>query len=97
MECFYLTASVEKPGPKRVPAELKGSEPPRAARRESRPAYWEAQGGFQETPVFEFEALNPGNLIKGPVLIEARDTTFVVEPGWRFTLDAYRNGILERI
>ena len=37
------------------------------------------------------------DLRDGPALIEAPDTTYVIEPEWRFTLDEYRNGILERI
>jgi N-methylhydantoinase A/acetophenone carboxylase len=96
IECFYLTASVEVPGREVAPMELKGAEPPQAARRPSRPAYWAAIGDFTETPVFSFEALEAGNTISGPALIEAKDTTYVLEPGWRFELDVYGNGILER-
>ncbi len=47
--------------------------------------------------MFIFESLQPGNGINGPAIIEARDTTYVVEPGWRFTLDGFYNGVLELI
>jgi N-methylhydantoinase A/acetophenone carboxylase len=50
-----------------------------------------------ETDVFTFEKLLAGNVIQGPALIEAEDTTYVIEPGWRFTLDMYRNAVLERL
>jgi N-methylhydantoinase A/acetophenone carboxylase len=96
IECFYLTASVEVPRREVRPLEIRGAEPPRTAHRPSRQAYWPSLGGFKETPVFTFEALEAGNTVLGPALIEARDTTYVLEPGWRFMLDHYRNGILER-
>ena len=70
--------------------------PPDAARADSRKAHWSG-GGPSETPVFVFEALEAGNRLTGPALVEARDTTYVIEPGWRFTLDPYRNGILEPV
>jgi N-methylhydantoinase A/acetophenone carboxylase len=97
VECFYLTASVSRPPLEMEPAELEGSEPPEGALREPREAYWSSLGGFKETAVFGFEALRPGNTFVGPALIEAEDTTFVVAPEWRFTLDAYHNGVLEKL
>ena len=97
VECFYLTAFVETPLPEIKPFELKGTEPLPQALKEPRRAFWDAWGGFKETAVFAYEALEPGNQIAGPALIEARDTTFVIEPGWKFTLDLYFNGALERI
>jgi N-methylhydantoinase A len=96
IECFYLTASVEVPGQGMIPMDIKGAEPPESARRPSRSAYWSVLGGYKDTPVFAFEELESGNTILGPALIEARDTTYVLEPGWQFILDPYRNGILER-
>lgn len=96
VECFYLTAWVEKPGVAMAPLPGKDDQPPAAARRQPRQAYWAALGGFRETPVFSFESLEAGNRIAGPAIIEARDTTYVVEPGWLFSLDAYGHGILER-
>jgi N-methylhydantoinase A/acetophenone carboxylase len=97
VECFYLTAFVETPLPEIRKFELKGAEPLQMAIKEPRRAFWDALGGFKETAVFAYEALEPGNQITGPALIEARDTTFVIEPGWKFTLDLYFNGALERI
>lgn len=97
VECFYLTAFVETPLPEITKAELGGAEPSPRALKEPRRAFWDALGGFKETAVYAFEALEPGNQIAGPALIEARDTTFVIEPGWKFTLDLYHNGALERV
>lgn len=97
VECFYLTAFVETPLPEIKRLESKGTVPPQQALKEPRQAYWGALGGFKETAVYAHEALEPGNQIAGPALIEARDTTFVIEPGWKFTLDLYSNGALERV
>lgn len=97
VECFYLTAMVETGHPEITPAELSGPEPPKAAAREPRQAYWDTLGGLNQTSVFTLEAMNPGNTVSGPALVEALGTTYVVEPGWTFRLDRYRNGILERL
>jgi N-methylhydantoinase A/oxoprolinase/acetone carboxylase beta subunit len=88
---------VEKPPLAITPAQREGSTPPEAARRESRDAYWDSLGGYTQTPVFVFEALRPGNTLLGPVLIEAKDTTYVIGPEWRFTLDFFYNGLLEKL
>jgi N-methylhydantoinase A/oxoprolinase/acetone carboxylase beta subunit len=48
-----------------------------------------------ETPVFGWPFLAPGNVICGPALIEAPGTTYVIEPGWSYRMDAWRNGILQ--
>ncbi|HYD70092.1 hydantoinase/oxoprolinase family protein [Azospirillum sp.] len=96
VECFYLTASVVTEEAPLAPAETDGTEPPAAARLGSRPACFDPADGHRDTPVFGWTALRPGNAIDGPALIEAQDTTYVVEPGWTYRMDALRNGILER-
>jgi N-methylhydantoinase A/acetophenone carboxylase len=97
LECFHLTAYVEKPGLPLQEHEIEGPEPPAEARLEPREAYWETEGGMAETPVYDLEPLRAGNRIEGPALVEAQDTTYVIEPGWRFTLDRFRNVVLERL
>lgn len=96
VECFFLTAFVDTPPYQAATRDSGTRTPGDAARLEGREAYWSEAGGFTETPVFDFDALLPGNVIDGPALIEARDTTYVLEPEWRFTMDGYGNGILER-
>ncbi|UCF93552.1 MAG: hydantoinase/oxoprolinase family protein [Desulfobacterales bacterium] len=97
IECFYLTATVETPLHKIEPDQINDPQPPAEARRDSRKAYWAGVGDYQDTPVFNFGALKPGNMIAGPALIEAPDTTYVIEPDWQFTLDPYYTGVLERV
>lgn len=96
VECFFLTAFVDSPPYQAATREPGTRTPGDSARLAGREAYWSEAGGFTETPVFDFDALLPGNVIDGPALIEARDTTYVLEPGWRFAMDGYGNGILER-
>lgn len=97
VEGFALTAAVLADQRQLVPESLAGPEPDEAARLESRPVYWNPESGFVDTPVYDCDALHPGNTLMGPAIIESRQTTYVVEPGWRFTMDAYRNGIMEHL
>jgi 5-oxoprolinase (ATP-hydrolysing) len=54
-------------------------------------------GQARTTPVFDREALAVGVEIKGPAIIREATGTTVVEPGWRATVDAHLNLILDRI
>jgi N-methylhydantoinase A/oxoprolinase/acetone carboxylase beta subunit len=67
---------------------------PAAAQVGTRPAHWE-EIGTVPTPVFGQELIRCGNVIDGPAIVEAEDTTIVIEPGWRYTLDEYLNGVIE--
>ncbi|RJX23112.1 MAG: hydantoinase/oxoprolinase family protein [Dethiobacter sp.] len=64
--------------------------------KEERECYWEALKGFSRTKIYEWDMLRPGNLIEGPAVIEAQATTVVVEHGWIFQMDEYRNGVLRK-
>jgi N-methylhydantoinase A/oxoprolinase/acetone carboxylase beta subunit len=68
-------------------------EDPAAAQVSTRAAHWE-QIGTVPTPVFDQDLIRCGNVIDGPAIIEAEDTTIVIEPGWRYTLDEYLNGVI---
>ena len=72
-----------------------GAEPSKDALSEHRSVYWSPEMGSVETPCYQYAKLLPGNLITGPAIIESPETTYVVEPGWRFELDVYGNGIME--
>jgi 5-oxoprolinase (ATP-hydrolysing) len=54
-------------------------------------------GALQPTPVFDREALPVGAEILGPAIIRESTGTTVVEPGWRATVDARLNLILDRV
>ena len=54
-------------------------------------------GEERDTPLYDREALVPGATLSGPAIIQETNATTIVEPGWRATVDAYRNLILERV
>jgi N-methylhydantoinase A len=53
------------------------------------------RGGFHPTPVYDRESLSNGTRIQGPAIIEAPDTTILVNPGQTVTMDRFANLILE--
>jgi N-methylhydantoinase A len=73
--------------------EKAGSDP-RAASKGSRSVYYPAHG-FMDTPVYERDLLQPGNVINGPCLVEEIASTSVLTPGARGTVDEYGNIIVE--
>ena len=77
------------------PAPLAGRDPD-AGIKGSRPAYFKGRG-FMETPLFDFAILSPGNVVNGPAIIEADETTIVVPPGFTASLDGFKNIELVRI
>ena len=72
---------------------LRGKDPS-AANRGSRPAFWPEIDDWADTQIYIFEELQPGNVVSGPAIVEAEDTTIVIEPGWSFTIDEYGNALL---
>ena len=54
-------------------------------------------GKSHRTPVYDREALTRAAVVDGPVIIKETTATTVVEPGWRASVDARSNLILERI
>ena len=65
-----------------------------AALTGKRRAWWPGQG-WTETSIYEADALRPGHLIDGPVIVEAPLTTVVVPPGMRYTIDQHGLGLLQ--
>jgi N-methylhydantoinase A len=67
-----------------------------AARKGTRRAYFGTARGMADTPIYERARLPVGAPIAGPAIVEQRDTTTVVYPGHRATLDASGNLIIKR-
>jgi N-methylhydantoinase A len=65
-----------------------GTPPPT---RGNRQVYFRETNGFTSTPIFDRDALVPGQEIAGPAVIEAPDTTMLVRPKQRVRMDEYRN------
>jgi N-methylhydantoinase A len=56
---------------------------------------WFAHDSAEDTPVYDRAALMPGDTIDGPAVIEQLDSTTLLFPGDRATVDAYLNLIVE--
>jgi N-methylhydantoinase A len=78
-----------------VPAGQNGAGGATAPTR--RDAYFEELGGYVETPVYQRGALVVGDELVGPAIVEQPDTTLVVYPGHRATLDEAANVIVSTL
>jgi N-methylhydantoinase A len=67
---------------------------PSAAGKGSRLVYYPAHG-FIDTAVYERDLLQPGNVIRGPCLVEEIASTSVLTPGAKGVVDEYGNIIVE--
>ena len=60
-----------------------------------RPAWFPDTGGWVSAAVYDRYALETGDAVPGPALIEERESTVVVGPGDRVHVDAYGNLVAE--
>jgi len=91
-----LNATITMPHWQFQAVEL-GHQDPQKALRGEREVCWTPQEGYRNTPIYERDLLEPGNLVKGPAVIEARDTTYVIPEDWVLNIDKYSNAILEEV
>lgn len=66
-----------------------------AVARASRPVYFETEGGFVDTAIYDRAALRAGQEVRGPAVIEQTDSTTVLLPGQTAAVDRYGNLIVE--
>ena len=64
------------------------------ALRGHRPVYFEEAGGYVSTPVYDHYSLEPGVDIAGPAIFEQKESTAVMGPSGRATLDARHNLVI---
>lgn len=83
-----LTADVLTPKPRLPVLRMKGPKPPSAAEKGTRKVYW--RGKSMDFRIFEMDPLEPGNLIKGPAIIEHPATTLLIAPGDHVEFDNRR-------
>ncbi len=60
-----------------------------------RPVYFGPNHGFMDAPVMSRGAL-AGKTMSGPLIIEEYDSTTVVPPGWKASIDQWRDVVLDR-
>jgi N-methylhydantoinase A len=85
---LVATVPVEKPELDE-PAAEGGSE---AGRREAN-----FDGEWQEVPVFDRERMGEGSEVAGPAIVEFKESTCVVRPGWRGAVDGVGTLVLESV
>ena len=64
------------------------------AQKGTRAVYF-APDSYRDTPVYDRYRLTPGTRITGPAIIEERESTCLITPGYRATVDAAFNVIAE--
>ncbi len=64
---------------------------PKSARKGVRRAYFASAGGFIDVPVYDRYLLRSGQRLRGPAIVEERESTAVIGPGGRIEVDAYGN------
>jgi N-methylhydantoinase A/acetophenone carboxylase len=88
-----LNAFVPMPHYELTPRPL-GSEDPGGALRGERDVFWSPEVGYRRTRIYNRELLMPGNRVIGPVVIEAKDTTYVIPANKSFYISEYSHGVL---
>jgi N-methylhydantoinase A len=94
MTMFRLTARglMDRPNVEALP--LRGSDPS-AAKIGKRPIFVDAKDGMCESEIYNFEKLEPGNIVRGPAVIHTPITTIVLQDRQVGTMDGYRNVVID--
>jgi N-methylhydantoinase A/acetophenone carboxylase len=91
---FHATAAI--PHYETAKLDLEGQDSS-AALVGTRKVCWNGEAGLVEAPIYNRSKLRPGNVVKGPAIVEASDTTYVVRENWTYTVDTFSNGIFEEV
>jgi N-methylhydantoinase A len=87
---FRVTAVGKLPKPK-IKKEKLHTTRSTTAEKGKRKVYFEEDRDLVLTPIYDFDALEPGHQIAGPAIIETPVTTIVVNPTNDAELDQFRN------
>jgi len=68
-------------------------EPPPEARKGGRNVFF--AGGWQLTPIFDRASLQANNAVFGPAIIEAPDTTILINPGQRARMERFGGLVID--
>lgn len=96
LDNFVLKVSVPTWKPEVPVYELQGADPA-AAQLGMRKAYWPETKQWVQTPTYQWEQLQPGNVVIGPAVVEAELTTIPVPPGHKFAIEKHGLGVLEPV
>ena len=84
--------SIKRPRMRQVQS---GKHDSSAARKGQREIYFAESGGMQTCFVYDRAKLQSGNQIEGPAVVEEVDSTTVVHPGYRATVDVHGNLLIQ--
>jgi N-methylhydantoinase A len=84
---LVATVPVEKPGLDEPAAEVEAED----ARRKAN-----FNGHWQEVPVFNRERMGEDSEVSGPAIVEFKESTCVVRPGWSGVVDEVGTLVLEK-
>jgi N-methylhydantoinase A len=84
---LIATVPVEKPEPEEPPAEGEAE----SGRREAN-----FDGEWQEVPVLDRDRMGKGSEVVGPAIVEFKESTCVVRPGWQGVVDGVGTLVLEK-
>jgi N-methylhydantoinase A len=94
----FLTFRLKVTAPARPLRMAAGTKKPgriESARTGSRRCLFTDHAERIETPVYDWDRLEPGHKLVGPALIDDKTTTVLVVPGFTCEVDAYRNLVLQ--
>jgi N-methylhydantoinase A len=63
--------------------------------RDRRPVFFESNGEFTDTPIFDRDLLSPGARFSGPAVVEQSDTTLLIPPGASAQVDQHLNILID--
>ena len=72
-----------------------GNEDPHQFQKDTRDVFFEEAGGFIPTPIYDGDALQYGNSVQGPAVIEQKITTIVIPPGYSIEVGKYGDYLME--
>lgn len=91
--CEVVNVRVSALGAVRQAALRFGNGAAHAGVAEQRRPVWFEGAGFVDCPVYGRTSLGEGTAMTGPAVLEDRDATTLIHPGWRFSVE--RDGALE--
>ena len=87
-----MRVSAVAPSSKPVMAEIEaGAGDGSAARKAARQVYFEGVQGYVECPTYDRTKLGAGDSFDGPAIIEEWNSTIIVQPGHKLTVDNFGN------
>jgi N-methylhydantoinase A len=95
IESVSWRVAVSGPGPSIQPMRLEESLAGGSAFKNKRPVYFPEYKGFTECQVYDRYRMAPGTKLDGPAIVEERESTLVVGPGGKLSIDGSLNAIVQ--